>query len=184
LNDQGEVIDFAMNDKCAAGTGKFLEVMARALGLSLDEFNTAAFQARASTEEPLQISAMCTVFAESEVIGLVHRGEDRSRIAMAVHASVARRTLGLLRRVGARGPMAFVGGVAKNASVVDLLRNDFGDPVLVPDDCQVVGALGAALFGMRLFSGADGRSTLGVMPRLQQHLVRTQLRGKVAGSPA
>jgi activator of 2-hydroxyglutaryl-CoA dehydratase len=79
----------------------------------------------------------------------------------------------LLRRIGTRGPMVFVGGVAKNASVVALLRNDFGDPVLVPDDCQVVGALGAALFGMRLFSSADNRSRLGFMPRLREHVVRT-----------
>jgi predicted CoA-substrate-specific enzyme activase len=110
LRDDGRVADFEMNDKCAAGTGKFLEVMARALGFSLEELGTASMRADAG----VQISSMCTVFAESEVTGLVHRGEDRGRIARGLHESISRRTLSALKRVGASGPLVFAGGVAKN----------------------------------------------------------------------
>jgi predicted CoA-substrate-specific enzyme activase len=143
LGAGGKVLDFEMNDKCAAGTGKFLEVMARALGFALDEMAAAALDA----ETGIVISSMCTVFAESEVTGLVHRGEDRGRIARGLHESIATRTLGALRRTGARAPLVFAGGVAKNPAMVELIRRGFGGEVLVPDEAQTVGALGAALHG-------------------------------------
>ena len=142
LGEGGRVIDFEMNDKCAAGTGKFLEVMARALGYELDEL---AERALAATGKPVQISSMCTVFAESEVTGLMHRGEDRAAIARGLHESIAKRTLGSLARVRAAGPLVFAGGVAKNAAMVELIRAGFEGEVLVPDEAQTVGALGAAL---------------------------------------
>ncbi len=110
LRPDGRVANFEMNDKCAAGTGRFLEVMARALGFSLEEMGTAALVATSG----VQISSMCTVFAESEVTGLVHRGEDRGRIARGLHEAIARRTVSALRRVGAAGPLVFAGGVARN----------------------------------------------------------------------
>jgi activator of 2-hydroxyglutaryl-CoA dehydratase len=88
---------------------------------------------------------MCTVFAESEVTGLVHRGEDRGRIAHGLHESIARRTLGSLRRVGAEGPLVFAGGVARNPAMVALIREGFTGEVLVPAEAQIVGAYGAAL---------------------------------------
>jgi predicted CoA-substrate-specific enzyme activase len=130
-----------MNDKCAAGTGKFLEVMAKALGFTLEELGEASIAATTG----IQISSMCTVFAESEVTGLVHRGEDRGRIARGLHEAIARRTLGALRRVGAQGPLVFAGGVACNPAMVTLVRDGFAGEVLVPDEAQLVGAYGAAL---------------------------------------
>lgn len=142
LGAGGKVLDFEMNDKCAAGTGKFLEVMARALGFDLEEMAPAASGA---SGEGIQISSMCTVFAESEVTGLVHRGADRAAVARALHESIAKRTLGSLRRIGAAGPLVFAGGVAKNAAMVELIRDGFAGEVFVPDEAQTVGALGAAL---------------------------------------
>jgi len=141
LGEGGRVADFEMNDKCAAGTGKFLEVMARALGFSLEEMAAASLAA----ENGLPITSMCTVFAESEVTGLVHRGEDRCAISRGLHGSIAKRTLSSLARVRAIGPLVFAGGVAKNAAMVELIRAGFGGDVLVPDEAQTVGALGAAL---------------------------------------
>lgn len=141
LGAGGGVADFEMNDKCAAGTGKFIEVMAHALGFSLEEIAAAALGA----SQGVQISSMCTVFAESEVTGLVHRGEDRGRIARGLHDSVAKRTLGALKRVGAQAPLVFAGGVAKNPAMVRLISEGLGTEVLVPDEAQIVGAYGAAL---------------------------------------
>jgi predicted CoA-substrate-specific enzyme activase len=151
LGAEGRVTDFEMNDKCAAGTGKFLEVMARALGYGLEEIGEAALSAPGNGGG-VRISSMCTVFAESEVTGLLHRGEDRARIALGLHESIARRTLGMLKRVGARGPLVFAGGVARNQAMVALIAEGFGGEVLVPAECQIVGALGAALHGERLAS--------------------------------
>jgi len=141
LGHGGKVLDFEMNDKCAAGTGKFLEVMARALGFALDEMGAAALDA----DVGVSITSMCTVFAESEVTGLVHKGVDRARIARGLHESIATRTLGSLRRTGATGPLVFAGGVAKNPAMVALIRHGFGGEVLVPNEAQTVGAYGAAL---------------------------------------
>jgi (R)-2-hydroxyacyl-CoA dehydratese activating ATPase len=146
LAEGGRVLDFEMNDKCAAGTGKFLEVMASALGFGLEELGLAALSAEGS----VKVSSMCTVFAESEVTGLVHRGEDRGRIAMGLHDSIASRTLGTLARVGAAAPLVFAGGVAKNPAIVELVRAGFPGEVLVPEEAQTVGALGAALSGLRV----------------------------------
>jgi predicted CoA-substrate-specific enzyme activase len=141
LGEGGRVLDFEMNDKCAAGTGKFLEVMARALGYDLSEMAQAAIAA----EQGISISSMCTVFAESEVTGLVHRGEDRSAIARGLHESIAKRVLSSLGRLGAQGPLVFAGGVANNAAIVELVTAGFEGRVIVPDDAQLVGAYGAAL---------------------------------------
>ncbi|PKQ16643.1 MAG: 3-hydroxyacyl-ACP dehydratase [Actinobacteria bacterium HGW-Actinobacteria-7] len=146
LGASGKVTDFEMNDKCAAGTGKFLEVMARALGFELAEMAAASIGAASG----VQISSMCTVFAESEVTGLVHKGEDLGAIARGLHESISRRTLSSLKRITARGPLVFAGGVAKNAAMVGLIRDGFDGTVFVPDEAQVVGAYGAAL------SGAEG----------------------------
>ena len=144
LSPGGRVADFEMNDKCAAGTGKFLEVMASALGYRLEELGPAALAATSG----VAISSMCTVFAESEVTGLVHRGEDRGRIARGIHDAIAKRTLSSLGRVRACGPLVFAGGVANNEAMVALVREGFAGEVIVPDDAQTVGALGAALHAM------------------------------------
>ena len=108
LGPSGRVLDFEMNDKCAAGTGRFLEVMAKALGCEIDELGPAALAAPCAA----QVSSMCTVFAESEVIGLLHRGEPRGSVARGLHEAVARRTLSALRRVRAEPPLFFAGGGA------------------------------------------------------------------------
>lgn len=144
LGPDGKVLDFEMNDKCAAGTGKFLEVMARALGFELEDLGAAALLADGAG---IQISSMCTVFAESEVTGLVHRGEDRGAIARGLHESITSRTIGSLKRVGATGPLVFAGGVAKNAAMVELMTQAFEGDLVVPAEAQTVGALGAALCG-------------------------------------
>lgn len=145
LGEDGRVLDFHMNDKCAAGTGKFLEVMAAALGYSLTEFAVTALGA----PRTVSISSVCTVFAESEVTGLVHRGENRGAIARGLLDSIVRRTLASVRNVCSGSPVLFAGGVAKNAAVVALVREGLGREVLVPSECgldaQLVGAHGAAL---------------------------------------
>jgi predicted CoA-substrate-specific enzyme activase len=146
LGPDGLVTDFEMNDKCAAGTGKFLEVMARALGYSIGELGGAALE----VNDGVKISSMCTVFAESEVTGLVHKGEDRRRIARGLHESIARRTVGSLKRVGARGPLVFAGGVANNPAMIALIGEGFAGEVVVPAQAQTVGAYGAALSALPL----------------------------------
>jgi (R)-2-hydroxyacyl-CoA dehydratese activating ATPase len=154
LNERGGVADFEMNDKCSAGTGKFLEVMARALGYSIEELGPAALDADAG----VRISSMCTVFAESEVTGLVHRGEDRRRISLGLHESIATRTMSSLKRVGARGPLVFAGGVAKNPAMVALVTDAYAGDVMVPGESQTVGAYGAALHAMALVASAPAAS--------------------------
>jgi predicted CoA-substrate-specific enzyme activase len=132
---------FEMNDRCAAGTGRFLEVMAGLLGFALADFGREALAA----DRPAAISSMCTVFAESEVVSLVAAGEDRRRIALGLHQSVVDRVWPLVARLEGDGDLFFVGGVAENPAVVRLLEKRFGRPVLVPSRPQIVSALGAAL---------------------------------------
>ncbi len=141
VGETGRVVDFAMNDKCAAGTGRFLEVMSRALHVPIEDFGE---RARASTRE-IPISTTCTVFAESEVVGLVARGEALPDIVAAIHRSIASRVAALVRRVGVAAPLLATGGVARNAAAVDALAAELGQPVEVAPDPQYVGAIGAAL---------------------------------------
>jgi predicted CoA-substrate-specific enzyme activase len=141
LNDTGRVVKFEMNDRCAAGTGKFLEIMAQTLGYSLDQFGREALNA---TRE-MQISSMCTVFAESEVTSLVAKGEDRRDIALGLHRSVVRRAVSMLKRVSVKEPILFAGGAARNPCMHRLLEEALGVDLLVPENPQMVGAIGAAL---------------------------------------
>ncbi|SHH28980.1 CoA-substrate-specific enzyme activase, putative [Thermosyntropha lipolytica DSM 11003] len=140
INEKGRVIDFAMNDKCAAGTGRFLQVMANTLGLDVSEL--------AENEDQSQITAinsMCTVFAESEIVSLMARGVSKGGIIAGIHQSVARRVAGMVKRVGLQEKVAFTGGVALNAGVRNALRRELGIDIIVPEVCQFTGALGAAL---------------------------------------
>ncbi|MHB1325260.1 MAG: acyl-CoA dehydratase activase [Thermoleophilia bacterium] len=146
LGPAGQVADFTMNDKCAAGSGRFLEVMAKALGYRLDEMANSSLAAPAA----ITISPMCTVFAESEAIGLLHRGEDRAAIGRGLHESIAARTLGMLKRTGAGGPLLFAGGVARNQTMTKLIADGFDGAVIVPETPEILGALGAALHGAEL----------------------------------
>lgn len=144
LDSSGHVSDFDMNDKCAAGTGKFLEVMAQSLGYSLDEFGEAARNAQSS----VAISSMCAVFAESEVVGLLHKGAHREAVARGIHESIVKRTVAVLTRMRASGPLVFGGGVAQNTCVASLITDSYHDDVIVPNQPQILGALGAALLGL------------------------------------
>jgi predicted CoA-substrate-specific enzyme activase len=141
LGPDGKVADFQMNDRCAAGTGKFLEVMAAAMGLSLDEMGRIAME----TESEVKISSMCTVFAESEVTGLIARGTPRPEIARGLHEAICDRAVSLLKRVGVENEVVFAGGVARNPCLCSLLEDRLGLPLLIPENPQIVGALGAAL---------------------------------------
>ena len=143
IDDRGRVVAFDMNDKCAAGTGRFLEVMAGALNVDLETMGDRSLQ----FENALEISSVCTVFAESEVISLVSEGKAVNDILHALHHAVADRTLSLLDRVGVEGEIAMTGGVAKNIGVVKALEARIGLPLKVYEEPQIVGALGAALIG-------------------------------------
>lgn len=141
LTDTGKVKKFEMNDRCAAGTGKFLEIMARNLDFSMDEFGQAGLEA----EKDLTINSMCTVFAESEVTSLIARGADRKEIVRGLHLSVVKRASGMINRISSQGPIVFSGGVAKNPCLRELLSLNLGREVNVPDAPQMMGAIGAAL---------------------------------------
>ncbi|HSO66620.1 MAG TPA: acyl-CoA dehydratase activase [Desulfatirhabdiaceae bacterium] len=141
LDETGKVRDFAMNDKCAAGTGRFIEVMARALHVELDVFGPMSLQA----DNPAAISSLCTVFAESEVISLISRGESRENIIAGIHESIAARIIAMMGRIGWRPPVMMTGGVARNVGLVQALENRLACQVLVSEYAQVTGAIGAAL---------------------------------------
>ncbi len=141
LDPEGRVRDFLMNDRCAAGTGRFLEVMAAAFNLGLDEAGRLALAAA----EPLPISSTCTVFAESEIISLKAAGHSSEAILAGVHAAVARRLKGMADRLAMEGPVVFTGGVARSAAAVEALRQVLGLEVFVPAHPQTTGAFGAAL---------------------------------------
>jgi predicted CoA-substrate-specific enzyme activase len=148
LYESGKVKKFEMNDRCAAGTGKFLEIMARALGFDMESFGREALLA----ENELTISSMCTVFAESEVTSLIARGKDRREIARGLHNSVVQRVAAMISRVSASGDIAFTGGVAQNPCICALLSKALQRKVLVPRNPQLVGALGAALLAGEIVS--------------------------------
>lgn len=139
----GRVLQFAMNDRCAAGTGRFLEVMARALEVSVGDLDDLAARA----DQPVPISSTCTVFAESEVVGHLSAGRRVEDIVAGLLDAIAARVAGLARQVGVQHRIVMTGGVALNSGVVRRLEAMIGVPVYVPPDCQLVGALGAALVG-------------------------------------
>jgi len=144
VDANGLVAQFAMNDRCAAGTGKFLEVLARAMEIDLDKMGGIALEAK----EALKISSMCATFAETEVISLLAEGHGKPDVLGAVHAAIAARTLGLVGRVGKKGPVVMTGGVAKNPAAVHYIEKALGMPLTLPPTPQIAGALGAALIGL------------------------------------
>lgn len=141
LDGKGKVLKFEMNDKCAAGTGKFLEMMESTLGY---EKNTMGAMAM-SGKKGVEINSMCAVFAESEVTSLMAKGCDRADIALAIHQSICRRAIGMIHRQNIGFPLMFAGGVANNSCMVHLLREALGKEVIVPETPHFVGAYGAAL---------------------------------------
>lgn len=140
----GEIVDFCMNDKCAAGTGRFLGAAAVALDIPLGDLGATALRA----EKPVRISTTCTVFAESEVLSWLGKGKKVEDILWGVHQSIAARSIGLLRRVGVEEEITFTGGVAKNIGMIRALEDGLGKKINVSEDSHYMGALGAALFAM------------------------------------
>jgi predicted CoA-substrate-specific enzyme activase len=150
VSPNGEIIDFCMNDKCAAGTGRFLGAAASALEIPLSELGPTALRA----EKAVKISTTCTVFAESEVVSWLGKGKKIEEILLGVHQSIASRSLGLMRRVGIEPEVTFTGGVTCNIGMVATLNALLGFAVNVSEDSHYMGALGAALFAMdRILSG-------------------------------
>ncbi len=137
----GNVIDFQMNDKCAAGTGRFLEVMAHALEVPIEEFGKLALK----SSNPASISSTCTVFAESEIISLFARGASKEDIASGIHKSIARRVAGMGKGIGVGPHLVFCGGVAKNDAVKKYLEEELGFEIVRPNYPQLTGAIGAAI---------------------------------------
>src|SRR3990170_860485 len=140
----GEILDFCMNDKCAAGTGRFLGAAASALDIPLDNLGPTALRA----EKPVRISTTCTVFAESEVLSWLGKGKPIEEILLGVHQSIGSRSIGLLRRVGINEEMTFTGGVARNVGMVHVLNQALELSMNVSDDSHFMGAIGAALFAL------------------------------------
>ena len=140
LDARGAVAKFEMNDRCAAGTGRFLEVMATALSYPMSDFVQAGLETRRSRT----INAMCTVFAESEVISATARGVDRAELARGLHEAVARRAVAMLRRLPLEDDIVFCGGGALNACLHEMVAAALGREVCLPPDPQIVAALGAA----------------------------------------
>jgi predicted CoA-substrate-specific enzyme activase len=141
----GKILKFEMNDRCAAGTGKFLEHLATVFQIPLAEFGAYALEGK----EQLAINSMCTVFAETEAVSLMARGRDPHDIALGLHASIVKRTTAMLARVGLASPVLFAGGVANNPCVVRLLAAALGMPLCIPEQPEMVGAHGAAVHGCR-----------------------------------
>ena len=144
LNEKGDVTDFVMNDKCAAGTGRFLEMMARTLEVDISELGPLSLK---STKN-IEISSMCSVFAESEVISLIAQNKETSDIAHGIHMAIAAKAISLIRRVGLEPGYMMTGGVAKNPGMVQVLEEQLKAPLFISEDPEIVGALGAALYGL------------------------------------
>ena len=137
----GRVLDFVMNDKCAAGTGRFLEVMARALEVGLADFGALAL----SAPRRAKISSTCTVFAESEVVTHLGAGVPRDEISAGIHESIAARVATMVGRISVQDEVVLTGGVARNAGVARMLEEKLGHAIVVPEHAQLAGAIGAAL---------------------------------------
>ncbi len=144
IGERGEVLDFAMNDKCAAGTGRFLEVMAKVLEENLENFGKIHME----TKDKVEITNICTVFAESEIITLLSEGYDKNSIIKGLNYSIAKRAIPLLKRVGIERDVVMTGGVAKNEGVRRAIEDILGVEIYVPFEPQIMGALGAGIFAV------------------------------------
>ena len=160
----GRLIDFVMNDKCAAGTGRFLEVIAKTLGLELEELGALSLK----SQDRVNISNTCTIFAQQEIITRLSEGIPIEDIVAGLHEAIASRAAGMLRRLKIEPDVVFTGGVAKNIGVVKAMRENLGCEVLVPEDPLISGAIGAALLGkeLALKAMADGKA----LPRAERRL--------------
>jgi predicted CoA-substrate-specific enzyme activase len=153
LDKDGHVANFVMNDKCAAGTGRFLDVAARNLEIDLEELGDYHFNA---TCAPLCINSTCTVFAESEIIGLLANGHGKGEIVAGIHYSIAKRTVRLAKRVGIEDCVYFDGGPALNKGLVAALEDELQRPVVVPEHAQATTAFGAAVLARNEYRAERG----------------------------
>jgi predicted CoA-substrate-specific enzyme activase len=160
--ENGKVVDFVMNDKCAAGTGRFLEIIADALGVALDKLGELSLAA----EKPAVIGNTCTVFVEQEVISQLAGGESVPNLVAGIHQAVATRIFALVSKLKIKREVALTGGGAKNIGLVKELESKFGCPVLIPREPLITGALGAALIGKEMCEdAAKSGATLARKPR-------------------
>jgi len=154
VGEDGEVKDFVMNDKCAAGTGRFLANSAEALGLGLDEIGGISLKAK----NPVRLTTVCTVFVESDIMSYLAQGKKIEDILGGVHSAIAARTISLVRRVGIEEEVTFTGGVSRNPGMVKALEEKLGTKLNVSPDSHFVGALGASLFALERASKGAGRT--------------------------
>ncbi|HXX38091.1 MAG TPA: acyl-CoA dehydratase activase [bacterium] len=150
VSETGQVLDFCMNDKCSAGTGRFLGAASHALEIPLGDLGPLALTAKT----PVTMTTTCTVFAESEILGWLARGRRTEDVLLGVHVAIAARSLSLLRRVGIEPEITFTGGVARNIAMVRLLEDLTGSPVNVSAESHYCGAIGAALHALDRAAGA------------------------------
>jgi benzoyl-CoA reductase subunit D len=144
-DQQGRIVDFAINEKCAAGTGAFIEAMARALEVSIESMGELAI----ASDTTIALNAQCTIFAESEVIGLIHRKTDKKDICKAVHDALAGRIASMVRRVGVAPGIVMLGGVAHNPGIIKALQRELAHELLIPEHPEFGAAVGAALVASR-----------------------------------
>ncbi|MFC2040447.1 acyl-CoA dehydratase activase [Chloroflexota bacterium] len=153
LDDKGRLVNFVMNDRCAAGTGRYLEVVAETLGLKLDDMGPVSLSAK----NKATISSTCTIFAQTEMIARLSEGVPIEEIVAGLHEAIASRTVNMLRRVGIKPDVVFTGGVARNTGVVAAVQEKLGMELLVPEDPLISGALGAAILGRELSEKAQAK---------------------------
>ncbi len=153
IQPNGEIVDFCMNDKCAAGTGRFLGAASDALEIPLDDLGPTALD----SEKPVRISTTCTVFAEAEVLSWLGKGKKIEDILWGVHQSIAARSFGLLRRVGIEDEITFTGGVARNIGMIKAMEEKLERSLNVSEESHYMGALGAALYALDSIKAGEPR---------------------------
>ena len=142
IDDDGNVVDFAINEKCAAGAGAFIEAMARALEVTLEEMGSLCLQ----SDKEIPMNAQCAIFAESEVVGLIHAKTDKPDISKAIHDAMASRIVSMIRRVGVNADVVLIGGVGRNPGFLDAMKRELKlENIYVPDEPEYGAAVGAAL---------------------------------------
>ncbi len=144
LDNNGRLLNFLMNDKCAAGTGRFLDVMAKIIEVDVSELGSISM----NSQNEVSISSTCTVFAESEVISHLSENAKIEDIVAGIHTSVAKRVSSLVKRIGVQRNVVMVGGVARNSGIVRAMAREINTEIIVPDIPQLTGALGAALYAL------------------------------------
>ncbi len=166
ISKDGEILDFSMNDKCAAGTGRFLDAAASVMGLTIDEIGPVSL----TSKTPLRITNVCTVFVEQEIMSHLSKGRKTEDILRGVHSAIAGRSLALMRRVGVDPEVTFTGGVSRNPGMVTALEERLGQKINVSPLSQFLGCIGAAIFALERAQGAaEPKTPPGELPMLRGH---------------